>query len=365
MHLAYYVTGHGYGHASRCCALCENLPVSVQVTLCTSIPRSFFDEELKREFNYRMVEFDCGCVQHDSVLVDVKATLETYTAIAHRNEIFLQGEVSWCLSQGINAIVSDITPFAFEVAHSAGIPSIAVSNFSWCDIYKPYLEDVPAFEPVFKKMQQQYQLADTVLALFPPAQLSDFISKENVGILGRIGVSRRTELCSIYGLSPQKYLAAIYIGTYGLNDVQWAKLEQFSQWEFLGLQPIKGAPCNYHAIEKVDCSYTDLLSSVDCVVSKLGYGIVSSSLLNGVPLIYPPRDDFAEYPFLEKALADRGCDYLIDNKNYRSLSWGAALEYCLGKKTTKMPNSALQIARRIAAIVNDDLHEYYSAKSCM
>ena len=138
MHIAYYITGHGYGHAIRSSTIVNALPLSVRVTFKTSVPVAFFQDELHRPFDYCRAVFDCGCLQTDSVSVDIPATLNAYKAIAENNRRSLDAEVGWCGRHGVDGIVSDITPFAFEVARSAGIPSIAVTNFTWFDVYREY-----------------------------------------------------------------------------------------------------------------------------------------------------------------------------------------------------------------------------------
>jgi hypothetical protein len=48
--------------------------------------------------------------------------------------------------------------------------------------------------------------------------------------------------------------------------------------------------------------FSDMLASVDAVISKPGYGILSDCVVNGKPLIYADRSDFLEYPILVAAV---------------------------------------------------------------
>jgi UDP-N-acetylglucosamine:LPS N-acetylglucosamine transferase len=50
--------------------------------------------------------------------------------------------------------------------------------------------------------------------------------------------------------------------------------------------------------------YVDLVRAADVIVSKPGYGIVADVIRHQVPLLYTDRGDFAEYPYLVKALED-------------------------------------------------------------
>jgi hypothetical protein len=45
-----------------------------------------------------------------------------------------------------------------------------------------------------------------------------------------------------------------------------------------------------------------VLASCDAVVSKPGYGILSDCVANAKPIVYAEREDFIEYPLLEREL---------------------------------------------------------------
>ena len=98
MHIAYYITGHGYGHAIRSSTIANALSPTVRLTFKTSMPVSFFQEELHRPFNY------CGCLQTDGVSVDIPATLSAYRTIAENNRRLLDTEVEWCRRHGADGM---------------------------------------------------------------------------------------------------------------------------------------------------------------------------------------------------------------------------------------------------------------------
>jgi hypothetical protein len=78
--LCYYITGHGYGHAIRTAQILKALPTDIPCILRTTVPERLFQEEVPgRAFIYAPAEFDCGCLQTDSVTVLPRATLERYT----------------------------------------------------------------------------------------------------------------------------------------------------------------------------------------------------------------------------------------------------------------------------------------------
>ncbi len=333
MHIAYFITSHGYGHGVRATAIANCFSTDVQITFRTLLPQKFFCEELNRPFSVLEARYDCGCLQSDGVTVDILSTLECYRKIADKNRENLEKELKWCAAQKVDLIVSDITPFAFEIARHSSLPSVAVTNFTWHDIYAEYLNWNPSFKPYLDEIIKQYSYADLLIALQPSMDMDYFRKRVEVPVTGRIGINRKESVLSRYGINSNKKLGLIYTGDFGMNSACWQKLNDFSDWEFLGLYDLPSRPSNFHLIDKKVFPYQDIISSVDCVVSKIGYGVISECFLNGTPLIYLPRKNFAEYPVLEKAVKKWGMGYCLSEEQYFSLQWEDALGHILHKKS--------------------------------
>ncbi|RZC47041.1 hypothetical protein C5167_040011 [Papaver somniferum] len=111
---AYYITGHGFGHATRAVEVVRHLiAAGHDVYVVTCAPDFVFTSEIKSERLFiRKVLLDCGAVQADALSVDPLASLEK---------------------------VSDVVPIACRAADDAGIRSACVTNFSWDFIYAEYV----------------------------------------------------------------------------------------------------------------------------------------------------------------------------------------------------------------------------------
>lgn len=343
VHILYFITSHGYGHGVRSCAICNSFPPEVFVTFRTDLPPGFFEEEVRIRHRVRKGMFDVGCVQSDGVTVDIEKTLSTYQEIEKRNEAALDQEVRWCVDNKVDVIVSDITPFAFEVASRAEIPSVAVSNFSWYDIYAEYLPLFQQYEGMLERMERQYRMADLLLALHPAADMPCFKNRKNVPVVGRKGTSRREEISQVYGFNQKKNLGLIYTGNFGMNRGLWHTLERFTDWEFVGVYPLAGEPSNYHLVSKERFRYEDLSASADVIISKMGYGVFSESLLNGIPLIYLPRKHFAEFPVLDREAQILGFGHCLEPERFLHLQWDGALERTADLKRSPYANEGAGI----------------------
>ncbi|MGE5670261.1 MAG: hypothetical protein ACM31E_02380 [Fibrobacterota bacterium] len=326
MNIFYYVTSHGYGHGVRTCCLADALPSQCHITFRTTLPETFFREELTRQFNYIPGEFDCGCIQSDGVTTDVASTLSRYAMLAERNSRMLDNEIHLCKTHNVDLIISDITPFAFEIAHACSLPSIAITNFTWYDIYQEYLDEMPTYAPMLDTIRKQYELADSLLALSPALTMDYFKNRIPVNVVGRKGIDVRKKILSRFNIDKDKKIGLIYVGNFGMHTAQWKDLEKFTDWEFLGVYPLQGNPRNFHIITKEHFRYQDLIASTDAMFSKLGYGAVSECMLNGKPIVYLPRTKFAEYPMLEQAVITWGGGIKMSTVDFYSLNWAAAID---------------------------------------
>ncbi|KAF9617865.1 hypothetical protein IFM89_039084 [Coptis chinensis] len=129
---AYYITGHGFGHATRVVEVTRHLiSAGHDVHVVTGAPDFVFTSEIQSPRLFiRKVLLDCGAVQADALTVDRLASLEKYseTAVAPRASI-LETEVEWLESIKADLVISDVVPVACRAAADAGIRSVCVTNF--------------------------------------------------------------------------------------------------------------------------------------------------------------------------------------------------------------------------------------------
>jgi hypothetical protein len=335
MRVIYYVTNHGFGHAVRTAAICNEFSPDVRLTLRSALPETFFREEIRRDFSYAPASFDCGCVQKDSLNVDIRKTLATYHSIAEKNACLLESEARWCCAQKADVIVSDIVPFAFDVAEQCSLPSVAVTNFTWFDIYREYADEFSEYREDVDYIRRQYAKATLLLSLEPALPMAYFRKKCTAPPTGRRGRSRRADINKKYGIKPDKHLGLMYFGPFGITGVDFSKLAAFPAWEFLGISPVDGAPPNYHCVPKTDFPYQDIVASADLMICKLGYGAVAEAMMFGTPLLYPPRPCFAEFQVLDAAVRSWGGGYPLSLPDFTSLDLGPMLERVVSKGRLK------------------------------
>jgi L-arabinokinase len=221
---------------------------------------------------------------------------------------------------------------------------MAVANFTWFDIYEPYVQEYPSFAPVLEKIRQQYQMADLLLELIPSTGMSYFANRVKIPPVGKPGRNLSGRLKKYLGLEKDRRIALIYVGELGMGNIRWGDLVKFGGWDFVGIYPLPGASANYHLMDKKSFPYEDLVASAELMVTKIGYGVVSQALINGTPLIYLPREDFAEFPVLEKAIQEWGHGYRLSKEDYYALKWERVLDgVCRRGRPKPMPSEGGRI----------------------
>ena len=349
--LCYYVTGHGFGHAIRMTQILKALPPELPVLIKTTAPERLFREELGgRPFEYIAAEYDCGCLQSDSVTVLRRETLTRYGEISRRNYAHLPEEVAFLKERGVKCVASDIPSFPLLAAREAGIPGIAVGNFTWHDIYSEYAETTED-AVLLAQMAAEYASATAglITPLSLPATPEVFPHAERVPLVARRGRPIRDALTQALGIAPGKHLALLYLGGWGL-DIEWAALERFQDWTFLLDRPVPSAATNVRIFDPSVWPYADVAASVNAVVSKAGYGTVTECIANSVPLVYLPRFGFAEHNALVLGMNQWGGGIEIAEQAFHAGDWQDALQAALSAKPNPQAfavNGAEVIARKL------------------
>lgn len=316
MSVVAYVSGHGLGHAAREIQILRQLPEEIPLIIKTTSPAWFWQSELKRPFTLIADTYDVGCVQKDSITIDIDATRVAKQTMDNKNRARFDAEKRWLEEVGAKVVVSDVAAFPLMVAATHEIPALLVANFTWVDIYEPF----PGFESILARLRAAYGHADLLIETGLSLPMSYIPNRVEAGLVARVGRDRRAELP--YN---EKRLALIYAGNWGL-PIAWERLRDFPDWHFLTLTPPGSVrPPNLTALPREQMPHEDIVASVDVVISKPGYGIVGECLANGTPLLYGPRPEFAEYAALDAALSSWKGGLKVSGEEFVQLKWKDAL----------------------------------------
>ncbi len=321
MTIVFYITGHGFGHASRSIELINVIAdrrPDARIIIRTSVPAWLFRTTAPPHIELAHVETDVGVVQIDSLNVDEGETARRAAAFYGGFDRRVDEEAAVLDAARATVVVGDIPPLAFAAAARAGVPSVAVGNFTWDWIYSGY----EAFGGgVIATIRAAYSAATRALRL-PLHGGFDAMAAVTTDIPF---IARRSRL------DPAETRARLRIA----NDRPFV-LASFSAAD-LHL-PYDGIAASEHltilAPEREpppSLTYPDLVAAADVVVSKPGYGIVSECVANGTALLYTSRGHFVEYDvFIAEMPRFLRCRYLARG-GFLSGHWGAAVRGLLAQ----------------------------------
>ena len=308
-HLAYYITAHGYGHGVRSCdilgALLAGHP-DVKISVATDLPEEFLRSRLpfhRDRLRVRPGAFDVGMVQKDSIRVDVEATLGRALELVRERGSRLKCESEILRAEGADLVVADIPSIPIEAATVAGIPAVAVGNFSWDWIYAPFVERDARWRKVIQLFEEGYRQAEVLLKLPFSPPMSIFQKQVDIPLMAKPGRARREELAAMTGADVGKRWVLLSFTTLDWNEAALEKVEALDGFEFFTVKPLDWpGRKNIHAVDRMKMSFSDVLASADVVVTKPGFGILCDCVANAKPMVYAEREDFIEFPLLEREL---------------------------------------------------------------
>lgn len=315
--IAYYITAHGYGHGTRSCdVLCamHRLYPEQPVIVTTDLPRDFLDSRLAGcdNLTFREGAFDVGLVQKDSLQSDLSKTLEKLEALYAREDELIEQERRYIKENDIAVVAADIPAIPLAAAQRAGVPNIAIGNFSWDWIYADYANDNPRWEFFVKKFRSVYAKTELLLRLPFAPPMEQFPNRKDIPLLASPGTPCREKIrdsgvptLDIRHLTPDTDKPWILLSFTSL-DLSFQALENIralsDRYEFFCVEPLQFENSCIHSISRNAVAFADILASCDIVISKPGFGLVSECIVNGKPLIYSDRGNFAEYPYLVEGI---------------------------------------------------------------
>ncbi len=304
--VVFYVSGHGFGHSSRMAEVIRVLlrdHPGIAVTVKTSAPEWFYRESVPSPFRFLRRECDSGVVQSDSLSLDAQATLRHFAGLAGRSPAFVRAELSSFRRRRPDLIVGDIPPVAFLVAAAAGIPSLAVANFSWDWIYEPYAERYPEFRRLVPFIREAYGQSDCLLRLPFSGPMTAFKRAADLPLIARRSSLSRPRIRGILGLPRARKVVLLSFGGFWLGPEYYRQLSGLKGFVWIaservgsGLEGIRNF--NRAEVQRAGLSYPDLVRASDVVVTKPGYGILSECIANRTRMVYTSRGDFREYEVL-------------------------------------------------------------------
>ncbi len=357
--LVFYISGHGFGHASRDIEVINavgRLSPSTRIIVRTSAPQWLFDLTTTVPHEFHRIDTDTGIVQPDSVSHDIPETMRRaakfygeFEARVAREAAFLRSlvETRGGPSRAADVIVvGDIPPLAFAAASRAGVTSFALGNFTWDWIYEGY-EEAEALAPgLVNTIRDAYRLAVEGWRLPMHGGFESIAPVADIPFIARHSYRDAEETRRAFGLPLDRKIVLSSFGGYGLRALPLAQVDCLDEYSVvladatIGTASLKGSPhrvsdqifvLRESAIYDSGFRYEDLVRAADVVLTKPGYGIIAECLANDTALVYTSRGVFREYDVLVREMPRFLRCAFIDHDALFSGRWRAALSRALAR----------------------------------
>jgi L-arabinokinase len=279
-------------------------------------------------------------VERDTLTVDPRASIERLAGVLARKAEIVAAEAAFLRGCGTALVVADIPFLAGDAAEAAGVDAVAVGNFTWDWIYEAYQTPgtgavVEAVRASYRKMRVLYQLplgheVRSFREVVPVPLLAERARGDRATTLARLGVDagdRRPRV--LVAMRGGVDAGALRRAAAGSSDVV-----------FFAGQSVPDAPANLRTLAGDGPDFTDVLAACDIVVAKVGYGIVSDCIANGVALLHPPRTGFRE----DEISVLEGPNYLrmrsVSREDFAAGDWRGELTALLEQPT---PNGRMRV----------------------
>ena len=356
------ISSHGFGHAAQVVpvlnALGRLLP-GLHVILRTTVPASFFRDQLLIPWELMAAQQDIGCIQDGPLTIDVEATwLEHERFHATWNDR-LQQEVTAMKAARPDLVLADTPYLALAAGKAAAIPTVALASFTWDLVLSEYVAP-PAIDSsaLLHSIRQSYAQADVALRLVPAPKIDVFQRIHTIGPIAEPASPARDQLARVLTLTPRERTVLVGFGGIPMTSLPFVDLEQLTGYRFLFDGPILSGSTKFLSTHSLPFSFKTLMASVDVIMTKPGYGTILEAVELQQPLLYVRRYNFADEPPLVDYLHryGRGVELSIDD--FMRGRWKPALQQALASPVPSLPAPSPTGGAEAAAFIAQQLSKF-------
>lgn len=352
------ITNHGFGHATRACAVAatiQKLCPQVLLILVTTAPRWLLEGYIEGDFIHRPRALDVGVIQADSLTMDKAATLEKLLEIKKNQRSIIASEVNFICQNQVDLILADIPFLAAEIAKAAGVRCWMMSNFGFDLIYRSWGD---GFCEIADWIADCYSKCDRLFRLPFHEPMQAFPQITDVGLTGGCPRYFPEQIRATWGIvAPPAKTILLTFGGLGLQKIPYQQLKNFPQWQFITFDSF--APNLPNLIKISDRRYrpVDFMPVCGRVISKPGFSTFAEATRLDLPIVSVTRDDFAEADFLLQGISNYNYHQILTPQELLEGSWEFLLQ------SPHPPHSREPIAKDGNEAIASAVVEYFAAIS--
>ena len=329
--IAYFVSSHGLGHATRSVAIINEIHTSKKkfhFLIVSDLPNLFWRKNLNRgvSFNTYRTKTDIGLFQTDPFQSNIPKSVELL-------ELYLQKPIQQNISLlkamekfEICHVVCDISPLGIRVANYLGLTTTLIENFTWDWIYQPLISTTPQFKEISNKLKEIFNTVHLRIQATPFCEkIKGSVEVQPVHREFQNSPSQVYEKLNI-AHSQKLILVATSGKQFG------SKFKQF----------IKESPHCFISCNSDKCTeifkpttkspvtsrfhFPDLIRASSAVIGKIGYGMTVECWAAETKLIGIIRENFRESEVLKNFIIKEEVGIALSSKKFIQSNWHLHLE---------------------------------------
>ena len=297
--ILYYISENGLGHLTRSIALIRELQNETEIMIRNS-NESFLKKSLPLISTFSGKTDQGPIISDNSVSIDWKETLLSINDWYSNFNSNMEKECDFIKKIQPDIVISDISPIPLSASRKLNIHSIAISNFTWLDIFSK----LDNFN--LDLIEESYDNASFCIQLPLSTSMNVFKQKKQVGIVCKLPTDDNLSIRKRLNIDVSKFLIFV-----NLPKFYSVTLKNFKNLQVISTGA-KTSSDNTMFIEPW-IEGQNLINSSDLVVSKCGYGMISECLTSGTPFKLIADDLHPEQNAMLKYLSNHGINNRISD----------------------------------------------------
>jgi len=338
MAVAFFISGHGFGHASRQVEVINalgRLAPGLRIVIRSAARADLLERTLTVGYELRPGATDTGIIQSSSVTHDDEATVRAAVAYFEQLDERVVAEADALAHDHVQLVVGDIPPVAFEVATRLDVPSLAIANFTWDWIYETHPGMTTAAPWLVPRIKRAYAQATLAMQLPFAGGFEVFPHVRTIPLIARRPTRRPAETRAHFRVPADRPMVLLSFGGYGLPALDLRAVDCLEDWTVVTTDRITPGhapvPPGVVFLEEAALAgsgfrYEDLVAAADVVMTKPGYGIIAECIAADTAMLYTSRGEFREYDVLVRELPRYVRSRFINQDDVFSGRWRATLE---------------------------------------
>jgi hypothetical protein len=333
LHVAAFVTAHGFGHAGRASAVLDALHErrpDLSVDVFSAVQGAFLDASLRAPHRRIPLASDVGLVQSGPFHTDLDASAAALGARLAGLDEAAEKVAGQLRASRAALVLCDIDALGIVAAARAGVPSVLIENFRWDWIYHALPGAPPGLLDAARRLGEIYPRADLHVQVAPACDRFDGAVQVELPV-ARAPRASREEARTRLGLAPDERVVLVTMGGVPGPETPLDRLRPRRDVTFLmtGAARTERVGNVLRLAHEEPLYLPDLVRASDAVVAKLGYSTLAETWRQGRPLLRVPRSGWPESPPLSAWADAHTPGFEMDESAFSAGAWLDCLDELL------------------------------------